>query len=288
MMSQPNWARLGPHVTHKLKPCALHGPEASAISKCEENKTRDNPASHPCRSSTMPRASKPASSAPRTPKVPGRATPRKTHACTDCDKAFATSGHLARHQRVHTGEMNHVCPFPGCTTRCARRDNLGQHYRLHFDLRTPEERNPGKRRRKTRVTRVSAPLEISSVKLESGTPPMPPIHLYPTFSRGTSYDSALLSSASSSASETPQLSPYLELGSSLYLEAQSPPYRALHASPLPYLSLQNSPYLQLEALALWQSPAPIDILPHVSAFARAPLDPACHFSRCGLACDGEL
>ncbi|KAG7443696.1 uncharacterized protein BT62DRAFT_953461, partial [Guyanagaster necrorhizus] len=57
---------------------------------------------------------------------------RKRHVCATCDRAFTTSGHLARHNRVHTGERNHKCPFPGCETRCSRQDNLQQHYRIHL------------------------------------------------------------------------------------------------------------------------------------------------------------
>ncbi|KAF8324593.1 uncharacterized protein EI90DRAFT_3129770 [Cantharellus anzutake] len=59
----------------------------------------------------------------------GRATAtekKRNHVCTTCSKAFTTSGHLARHIRVHTGERNHKCPFPGCETRCSRQDNLQQ------------------------------------------------------------------------------------------------------------------------------------------------------------------
>ena len=51
---------------------------------------------------------------------------KKKHVCATCDRAFTTSGHLARHSRVHTGEKNHKCPFPGCETRCSRQDNLQQ------------------------------------------------------------------------------------------------------------------------------------------------------------------
>ncbi|KII94487.1 hypothetical protein PLICRDRAFT_33291 [Plicaturopsis crispa FD-325 SS-3] len=51
---------------------------------------------------------------------------KKRHICTTCDRAFTTSGHLARHARIHTGERNHKCPFPGCETRCSRQDNLQQ------------------------------------------------------------------------------------------------------------------------------------------------------------------
>jgi uncharacterized Zn-finger protein len=51
---------------------------------------------------------------------------KKKHVCPTCARPFTTSGHLARHMRVHTGERNHKCPFPGCETRCSRQDNLQQ------------------------------------------------------------------------------------------------------------------------------------------------------------------
>ncbi|KAI0796412.1 hypothetical protein BC629DRAFT_1273353, partial [Irpex lacteus] len=51
---------------------------------------------------------------------------KKKYSCNVCDRGFTTSGHLARHARVHTGERNHKCPFPGCETRCSRQDNLQQ------------------------------------------------------------------------------------------------------------------------------------------------------------------
>jgi zinc finger protein CreA/MIG len=51
---------------------------------------------------------------------------KKRHICNTCERSFTTSGHLARHSRVHTGERNHRCPFPGCETRCSRQDNLQQ------------------------------------------------------------------------------------------------------------------------------------------------------------------
>ncbi|KAI0004979.1 hypothetical protein BJV74DRAFT_762575, partial [Russula compacta] len=57
---------------------------------------------------------------------------KKKHVCHICRKAFTTSGHLSRHARIHTGERNHKCPFPGCDTRCSRQDNLQQHYRIHL------------------------------------------------------------------------------------------------------------------------------------------------------------
>ncbi|KAL0085401.1 hypothetical protein J3Q64DRAFT_1743549 [Phycomyces blakesleeanus] len=49
-----------------------------------------------------------------------------------CDKSFTTSGHLARHNRIHTGEKNFQCLHPGCLSRFSRQDNMMQHYRTHI------------------------------------------------------------------------------------------------------------------------------------------------------------
>ena len=53
-------------------------------------------------------------------------SPKKKYSCSTCGRGFTTCGHLARHTRIHTGERNHKCPFPGCETRCSRQDNLQQ------------------------------------------------------------------------------------------------------------------------------------------------------------------
>ncbi len=68
----------------------------------------------------------PAQAQPQPSTTPTTPAPKKKHVCPTCDRAFTTSGHLARHSRVHTGERNHKCPFPGCETRCSRQDNLQQ------------------------------------------------------------------------------------------------------------------------------------------------------------------
>ncbi|KAI0757919.1 hypothetical protein C8Q74DRAFT_286896 [Fomes fomentarius] len=82
---------------------------------------------------------------PHSPSHPG--LPKKKHVCQICKRAFTTSGHLARHTRIHTGERNHKCPFPGCETRCSRQDNLQQHYRIHL--------SPGSRRNSGSATRAA-------------------------------------------------------------------------------------------------------------------------------------
>lgn len=53
---------------------------------------------------------------------------KRKHVCTwdGCGKGFTTSGHLARHHRIHTGEKRYECLMPGCVSRFSRQDNMLQ------------------------------------------------------------------------------------------------------------------------------------------------------------------
>jgi uncharacterized Zn-finger protein len=54
---------------------------------------------------------------------------KRRYECATCGKIFTTSGHVARHNRIHTGEKNFQCPEPGCSQRFSRQDNC-----MYFDL----------------------------------------------------------------------------------------------------------------------------------------------------------
>lgn len=48
-----------------------------------------------------------------------------------CGKSFTTSGHAARHNRIHTGERRFLCPVADCGARFSRQDNCNQHAKTH-------------------------------------------------------------------------------------------------------------------------------------------------------------
>ncbi|KAF8881161.1 hypothetical protein CPB84DRAFT_1735265 [Gymnopilus junonius] len=110
-------------------------------------------------------------SSPTSTSSSSAATPKKKHVCPTCDRAFTTSGHLARHSRVHTGERNHKCPFPGCETRCSRQDNLQQHYRIHL---SPGSRRSSTRSGAARGSKKSANPPPAHSESPSLPPPPPP------------------------------------------------------------------------------------------------------------------
>ncbi|KAF8205197.1 hypothetical protein K438DRAFT_1964284 [Mycena galopus ATCC 62051] len=156
----------------------------------------------------------------------------KQYVCEDCDKAFVSGGHLTRHRLVHSGEMKYACTFPGCTTRCARKDNLRQHYRIHYEVRDLEELKriaPEKRRRKTRVARANT-VEVPgqwSEYVPGSSGGRRPRSTNPADSHPTSHSP----SPSFSGSDD---------GSASYGSPQSSPYRQ---ERLPPLSLGQAQYV---------------------------------------------
>ncbi|KAJ2718347.1 hypothetical protein GGI07_005795 [Coemansia sp. Benny D115] len=95
---------------------------------------------------SSPTASSPAGSASLAAPAGTKTTGKRKYKCAfeACGKAFTTSGHLARHQRIHTGEKNFACLFPGCTSRFSRQDNMMQHYRTHLSTKSRRNASPRK------------------------------------------------------------------------------------------------------------------------------------------------
>lgn len=58
-------------------------------------------------------------------------SPVRRYRCKTCARSFTTSGHLARHTRIHTGERKYVCPHEDCKARFSRQDNCMQHFKTH-------------------------------------------------------------------------------------------------------------------------------------------------------------
>jgi hypothetical protein len=58
---------------------------------------------------------------------------RKPFACSrqGCDRSFKSRNHLARHERMHSGEKPFKCQHPYCHKRFSRRDNMEQHMNTH-------------------------------------------------------------------------------------------------------------------------------------------------------------
>lgn len=78
---------------------------------------------------------------------------KRRYVCKVCARPFTTSGHLARHNRIHTGERKHQCPWPTCHARFARQDNCMQHYKTHVN---------GKRKSRKRADEIEEEESISS------------------------------------------------------------------------------------------------------------------------------
>ncbi|KAF7791779.1 hypothetical protein EIP86_002803 [Pleurotus ostreatoroseus] len=153
---------------------------------------------------------------------------KKKYQCTTCGRGFTTGGHLARHRRIHTGERNHICPFPGCETRCSRQDNLQQ------QRTTGQATRVAMQRAMKQSAAVAAPPQISAVSQVPSSvqhPRLPPIDTKEEFDYGPhqltspispyrppppdmppplecAYGAGGSVSSHSSARSSPELSPY--------------------------------------------------------------------------------
>jgi hypothetical protein len=61
-----------------------------------------------------------------------------------CNKAFATSSKLLRHDLIHANMKQFQCSFDGCDRAFNRRDYLQNHVKSHRDLTVPFELNDKK------------------------------------------------------------------------------------------------------------------------------------------------
>ncbi|KAH9977821.1 hypothetical protein BGW80DRAFT_1455977 [Lactifluus volemus] len=173
-------------------------------------------------------------------------TNRKKHICNICAKAFTTSGHLSRHARIHTGERNHKCPFPGCDTRCSRQDNLQQHYRIHL---TPGSRRNSTSARSQVLSGIKKQVKVPPTREASlDSPPLTPPALEQAFVPRVY--SASEPSPPLSALPCPSAQEYLEqqdyqdaTAPSRYFDPRGPPCRPVDASrpSVPEQLLLNPP-----------------------------------------------
>lgn len=106
--------------------------EAWTPSKGKRNKPASSSAGRVrCSRASVCRASKSEQTATRSAKTSHKSSSRFMCNWDKCGKSFTTSGHLARHARIHAGVKPYKCILDGCPKRFSRQDNMMQHYRAH-------------------------------------------------------------------------------------------------------------------------------------------------------------
>ncbi|KAF8422040.1 hypothetical protein EV426DRAFT_535782 [Tirmania nivea] len=129
-LSLPPLDKLLPvHEHHFFPPLATSKPNSFSMSPTiPQLSTNMEEGAIPSISQASPISDPPSPKSPAANPMIKRSSRRYT---CHCGKSFTTSGHLARHTRIHTGEKNYVCPEVNCGARFSRQDNCMQHYRTH-------------------------------------------------------------------------------------------------------------------------------------------------------------
>ncbi|KAI9011469.1 hypothetical protein BC832DRAFT_348550 [Gaertneriomyces semiglobifer] len=112
---------------------SLYGPDDYAPPSCPRSQSPSHLERHQRSPTTSQSARKrPATHPPSSPQKSSSSNTKRRYTCQECTRSFTTSGHLARHMRIHTGIKPFTCLLPGCTNRFSRQDNMMQHYRTHL------------------------------------------------------------------------------------------------------------------------------------------------------------
>lgn len=115
-------------------PYTLYSGAPQPYSLSRSNPSPPPSAPQPIAVPVQPRPSPPQSTSSfRSRRAPVKSS-KNTYPCPlgaqfGCDRYFTTSGHAARHAKIHSGEKNISCPE--CDKKFARKDNMDQHRKTH-------------------------------------------------------------------------------------------------------------------------------------------------------------
>lgn len=166
-----------PQQQYQPYPQAYVHPSPSPSSLSPSPSTASLPGTHSSTASFSSPSSATTSAATTAPKRKKKTS--KTYTC-HCNRSFTTSGHLARHMRIHTGEKNYTCPYAGCFARFSRQDNCMQHYRTHLGSNTrPRTKGAAKQKKVTTAGLSALASPTASVATTSAQASVSPIAVQP-------------------------------------------------------------------------------------------------------------
>ncbi|CDO53414.1 similar to Saccharomyces cerevisiae YDR043C NRG1 Transcriptional repressor that recruits the Cyc8p-Tup1p complex to promoters [Geotrichum candidum] len=129
LQPQSSKQQFSPHMVHNPQPIYHAQPIHPVVHISPQQQQQPAPSSRQQQSHPTTQQQSPSTGQAAPVKQP------KKYTC-HCKRSFTTSGHLARHMRIHTGEKNYECPYDGCSARFSRQDNCMQHYRTHLGGRS--------------------------------------------------------------------------------------------------------------------------------------------------------